>query len=180
MGSWLKSCLRWKWKSPPPDQICICIWGQVRVGLGWGGCGPGAYAISVVRRWATIAALYLYSSSKAQREELGEWPWMERCGGGWLEPWEEECNSEWNASCLWGWNQEGRKTRWLKSQVTRGHVMACAPVSELGDRRSCWATLWRGFKCMCGVCHRIFQSLAETKSKNVAVEGHWECWRHGI
>ena len=26
----------------------------------------------------------------------------------------------------------------------------------------------KGFKCMCGVCHRIFQSLAETKSKNTA------------
>ena len=113
MGSWLKSCLRWKWKSLPPDQICICIWDQVRVGLGWGGCGPGAYAISVVRRWATIAALYLYSSSKAQREELGEWPWMERCGGGWLEPWEEDCNSEVNAhACEAGIRKGGRQDDW--------------------------------------------------------------------
>ena len=63
------------------------------------GCflGPGACAISVVRPWATMAALYLYKhlSAPSPREKLGR---AEGCGGRWLEPWEEEFNSR--SECL--------------------------------------------------------------------------------
>lgn len=97
------------------------------------GCflGPGACAISVVRRWATMAALYLYkhlSAPSAQRKDVVE--------GGW-NPGKRSLTQEVNASCLGGRNQEGRRARCLKPRVTRGRFLVCALVSDLEDLRSC-------------------------------------------
>ena len=46
------------------------------------------------------SGLVLRLKQLSKRDELGEWPRMEGCGGGWLGPGEDECNSEVNASCL--------------------------------------------------------------------------------
>lgn len=97
------------------------------------GCflGPGAPAISVVRRWATMAALYLYkhlSAPSPQRKDVVE--------GGW-NPGKRSLTQEVSASCRGGWNQEGRRARCLKPRVTRGRSLGCALVSDLGDLRSC-------------------------------------------